>query len=212
MISSRKAIPTEKEIISLRDQIRDVRSQRSCERKRFAENQHVLAKRQNFCRETIQRLLEPKTSIPCRYSQTIQKLSQPNEPSYIVSTETKVCHALHQIEIKEQQLRVLKRNQQSMKEFLTKTLKEEIRLGADTEKILLDSIKSIGDEMAGIILRGERASEKGASFQGVNVSTCLKSIASNLSNRKEKIKESKIFDNTFIKHVWNEPISQAVPI
>eukprot|EP00547_Thalassionema_nitzschioides_P002736 CAMPEP_0194215120 /NCGR_PEP_ID=MMETSP0156-20130528/16668_1 /TAXON_ID=33649 /ORGANISM="Thalassionema nitzschioides, Strain L26-B" /LENGTH=203 /DNA_ID=CAMNT_0038943553 /DNA_START=62 /DNA_END=673 /DNA_ORIENTATION=- len=135
----------EEEIARLRTQIQGIKYKRECERERFAESQGAFATRQYIVHQTMSRLLQRKTAIPRRYGRCIQKLSRPNEPFYVIAIETEVSHALHQIEINEQQLLIIRNHCDAMTESLKKAAEEETSIGAEIKCNLLARMKTIAD-------------------------------------------------------------------
>mmetsp|Transcript_16254 Transcript_16254/g.18064 ORF Transcript_16254/g.18064 Transcript_16254/m.18064 type:complete len:271 (-) Transcript_16254:156-968(-) len=135
------------EIIRVKEEIESIKQRRIEERELFTENQATYCVRQHYSAQELNRRLpldddtadynNPRTrslshvrklgaSSPY-YSRAIQDLSKHGQSSlYTMARETELCRALHQVEIRTNQLRLVAQYQDSMVEFLEKFKDEEL--------------------------------------------------------------------------------------
>lgn len=139
-------------ISNIKSQLAYVKKARKDERHRFTENQTVLAQRQHFYLQELNKLQEPKVWMAPYYSRVMHELSCFDESPYVISRETELCQALHRVELITNQWRLLVDHHNSMMNSLKRKLEEETKLSGDLEDELLRSIKFSSIDMTGTII------------------------------------------------------------
>mmetsp|Transcript_16102 Transcript_16102/g.23696 ORF Transcript_16102/g.23696 Transcript_16102/m.23696 type:complete len:236 (-) Transcript_16102:43-750(-) len=139
-------------IANTRSQLIHVKKAREEERQRFTENQSILAQRQHFYHQELDRLQQPKVSLAPYYWRVMNGRSCIGESPYVISRETELCQALHQVEITTNQWRIVVKHHDNMMQTLKKKLGEETKRSEDLEEELLRAIKFSSIDMAGIIV------------------------------------------------------------
>jgi len=96
----------DKEIAKARSSIRCVKNLRDSERRRFTDNEEGWCLRQHYCTQELGRLLPHKAPFSSvLYARSIRTLSD-TKSLYVMSQETKLCEALHSIEVVTNQSRI----------------------------------------------------------------------------------------------------------
>jgi len=165
------------EITRVRDQLSEMRRLRDEEREKFSEDQGTFCIRQHYCAQKLNHSLEKKVAkkVAPSYSHAIKKLSgNAAPPPYIIVRETELCQALHRVEIITNQLRVFVHYHKKMVKNLKTHLNEQTRIGQGIEERLLNDIKILSIDMAGITVENNAKLDK-LSHQ----ISCLKGESSN---------------------------------
>mmetsp|Transcript_35634 Transcript_35634/g.39417 ORF Transcript_35634/g.39417 Transcript_35634/m.39417 type:complete len:273 (+) Transcript_35634:35-853(+) len=136
------------EITKQREQLSEMRKLRKDEREKFSENHGTYCIRQHYCTQEINRLLEPKVAKAPHYTHALKKLSDFNYPSYIISKESELCQALHQVEVLTNQQRVFIEYHKKMVNELTTRFDEQTQIGEDIREHLSNGIKSVSMDIA----------------------------------------------------------------
>jgi len=146
----------------LKERIQKIQNLRRIERQRFTESQATFYNRQHHCQHKLNRSLiinrvaNTIASAPC-YQYAMKKVSSLSSysPTYIITKQTKVCEALHQIEVQTNQLRVLAKYYDSIQQISQNFLSQEISKSEVTAEDLLQKINTISIEMASIVYKYE---------------------------------------------------------
>jgi len=156
--------PIEDEIVAVTAQALNIRTLRLIGNDRFIDDQAIFAERQCFFLEELERLKEqttPQQSGISRwcYTNAIREVSSFDESEYIMSKESALCQALHQVEVQTNQLRILLKYH----ETTVKTLKKQRDYERQTGQEINDTLR-IGKKSTMIITKS-LISEKKATLK-----------------------------------------------
>jgi len=169
-----------------RKTIRNTIELRRLERQRFTDDGTVLCIRQHYCAQELYRMLQKRVATAPCYTRAIKELSVFESPPYVRAQETKLCEALHRIEIHTNQIRILVEYHNNLTATFERRLNEEIRLRQDIEGGLRRSIELKSRDMQRFQLENEATLErqrqqlvslKAEDEEDVSVSSSTKSVA-----------------------------------
>jgi len=183
----------ENEISKIREQLLRIKTSRQQGRENFTENQATFCVRQHYCAQELNRCLQDRVAIGSCYTHAMQELSRSfDESPYIIARQTELCQALHQVEIKTNQVRVLVEYHNNLVNALEPCLSEEIRRSEDIEEDLLRRIRFVSIDMVGRIVENKAALER----QEQQIS-CLKGETSAKEDNMDRIHSDDISLSSF---------------
>jgi hypothetical protein len=146
---------TDQQITEMKAKLQSLKRQRQEASEQFVEEQAAIFERQFFASQCLEKLHQ-KVSITS-HIHAIQEQSCFDDSPYIIAKEAALCRALHMVEVKTNELRVLVQQHSDIVGHMEETRDMQERTHKDNESELLRSVRFVSIDMAGIVVENQES-------------------------------------------------------
>jgi len=142
-------------IDEMKTNLDSVKRQRQEATEQFVEDQTSTFERQFFATEELEKL--HRKGSAARHIHAIQEKSCFDESPYIISKEAALCRALHMVEVKTNELRLLIQHHNEIVDHMEQVRETQEFSRRDKESKLLNKIKFVSIDMAGAVVENQES-------------------------------------------------------